>query len=139
MRRREHAMVMRWTFWVIAGALAASAVGAEARPPSRAPSCFYPSDWSGGWKATPDSKTIYLRVRAHDIYRLDLGSACPDLQAPDAHLILNAQGTDVFCTALDFDLGVAEVPPTIAASCIVRRVTELTPAEAAALPKSLRP
>jgi hypothetical protein len=107
--------------------------------PRAAEQCFYPTDWNGGWRAARDSRAIYVRVRMHDIYRLDLTAACPELQEPDAHLILKLRGPAIYCTALDFDLSVAETPPGIAVPCIVSRMTQLTPSEAAALPKDLRP
>ena len=43
--------------------------------PSRNPqTCFLSSDWSG-WKASPDSKALYIRVGAR-VLRLDLAQAC---------------------------------------------------------------
>jgi len=111
--------------------------GAQAQPTDRQTQCFYPADWHG-WKAPPDSKSIYIRVGVNRIYRLELADACIELQAPDAHLITQLRGSDMYCTALDFDLRVSE-EHGISVRCIVSGVTELTPAEAAALPKNLQP
>jgi hypothetical protein len=114
-----------------------SVVGAQAQPTHQQTQCFYPKDF-GGWKATPDSKSIYIRVGANRVYRLDLAGACFELQAPDAHLITHLRGSGMYCTALDFDLKVSE-DRGIAIPCIVSGMTELTPDQTAALAKNLQP
>lgn len=132
-------MVRRMISIVMAGAVALAVIPAAAQAQSASPhnQCFYPNEWSG-WKASPDSKSIYLRVGINRIYRLDLAGACEELQMPDARLITKIRGSDTFCNALDFDLSVSS-PPGIPIPCIVSKMTELTPDEAAALPKKLRP
>lgn len=115
---------------------AASALHAQPKP---AQACFRSEDWSG-WKASPDSRTIYLRVGINDIYRLDLTSACNTLRDPDARLITHIRGSDLICSPLDLDLQVAEGPPPgIEEPCIVKGLSKLTLEEAAALPKGSRP
>ena len=115
---------------LIAGAAPAEPAGRQAR-------CFFPNEWSG-WKATKDARSIYLRVGVSRIYRLDLSNACEELRYPEAHLITNVRGGGSYCSPLDFDLSVSE-PHGIPVACIVSKMTELTPSEAAALPKDLRP
>lgn len=115
----------------------AAANVAQAQPASSAPQCFFPNEWNG-WKATSDSKAIYIRVGVSKIYRLDFANACTDLQQPDAHLITKVRGSGAYCTALDFDISVSE-PHGIATPCIASKLTQLTPEEAAALPRNLRP
>lgn len=115
----------------------ASASGAQAQPASSSPQCFFPSDWNG-WKATPDSRAIYIRVGVSKIYRLDFANACTELQQPDAHLVTKVRGSGTYCTALDFDISVSQTHG-IPTPCIASKLTQLTPAEAAALPKELRP
>jgi hypothetical protein len=111
---------------------------ADAQPSQKpAPQCFFSQDWDG-WKATKDSKTIYIRVGVSHIYRLDLSNACPELQMPDAHLITHIRGSSTICTALDLDLKVSDMHG-FATPCIVSQITPLSPAEAAALPKDVRP
>jgi hypothetical protein len=109
------------------------------KPPSQkpAPQCFFSIDWQG-WKATPDSKAIYIRVGVNKIYRLDLSSACPELQMPDAHLITHIRGSDLICSPLDIDLRVSDMHG-FATPCIVTAITPLSDAEAAALPSKLKP
>ena len=36
--------------------------------------CFLRRNWVGGWKATPDARTIYIRVSG-SVYRLELDSS----------------------------------------------------------------
>lgn len=124
----------------LAGLAAMSAATvALADPPgqSRSNQCFYSQDWDG-WKATPDSKAIYIRVGVNKIWRLDLSSACPALQSPNPHLINTLRGGSTVCSALDLDLKVAD-DSGFATPCIVSSISRLSDAEASALPKNLRP
>ena len=98
--------------------------------------CFLRRAWLGGWRATSDARTIYIRA-ASSIYRLDLQSSYSLLKDPFATLINRGSG-DTLCTPLDFRLtvsnrvGVMQWP-------IVKEMTQLTPDQAAALPRKLRP
>jgi hypothetical protein len=110
----------------------------SARPESQ---CFHLRDWHG-WKATPDAKAIYIRVGRSDIRRLDLMGSCPALNAGGTHLVTRVRGSSWICHPLDLDLGVADrIGPRSRSRipCPVTQITRLTPAEAAALPKGLRP
>lgn len=121
--------------------LAAAAIGgaALAQPPARKPSqCFLMRDFRD-WRA-PDGKTIYIRVHTHDYYRLDLAGACPDLTFPAARLITKTHGTDSVCSAIDWDLSVAQPGPAgFPIRCMVQSMTRLSPAEVDALPPKFRP
>jgi hypothetical protein len=125
----------------LAGLAVASVVGlaaADAQPTARPPQrCFYSTDWSG-WKATPDSKSIFIRVGVNQIYRLDLSNSCPDLQNPGSHLITKLRGGSTICSALDLDLSVSD-GHGFSTPCIVSNITPLSKDEASALPKNLRP
>ncbi len=107
------------------------AVGAAGPAP-----CFFRQEWTGGWKATPDARTIYISVSG-SIYRLDLDTSYPLLQSPWAQLF-DRDSSNTICKAIDFRLVVYD-QIAIREAVIVRRLTRLTPAEAASLPKSLRP
>ena len=81
-------------------ALAAGALpAAQAQPTGRAPTCFR-SDELNGWHATPDAKTLYLRVGVNRIYRLDLSNrsqrltraARPDLEGARLAQLLQRGG-----------------------------------------------
>jgi hypothetical protein len=118
-------------------ALSLAAAGANAQSGSAPAQCFYSQDWDG-WKASPDSKMIYIRVGVNRIYRLDLANACPELQEPNAHLVNHLRGTSEICSPLDLDLSVA-VDPGFKTPCIVSKLTPLSKEQASALPKELRP
>jgi hypothetical protein len=134
--------------------VAAALIGAPAFAATDNPRtpCFYITQWQG-WKA-PDANTIYLGVNMHDVYRVDLSAGSPQLMWPDAHLISEVRGSNSICSAIDLQLSVAEnnggsdfrttgvgfasgngfrVP------LIARKLTKLTPAEIAAIPKKYRP
>jgi hypothetical protein len=138
---RSQNMRKRLLAVTLAGLAAVSMVSAatvQAQPASSTPSqCFYPNNWNG-WKATPDSKSIYIRVGVSDIYRLDLSAACPELQEPNAHLINDVRGPSQICSAVDLDLKVSD-GHGFSTGCIVSSITPLSRAQAAALPRNLRP
>lgn len=99
-------------------------------------SCFLSRDWVG-WKASPDSRSIYIHVNVHDYYRLDLSSACTELQDPTAHLVTHT--TDAWvCHPIDLDLKVSD-GTGFAMPCIVRAITPMSRADVDALPPKLRP
>ena len=113
------------------------AITQESPPAASRNTCFYVAQFRS-WKA-PDAKTIYIRVELHRIFRLDLAGECSLLLRPDSHLIMNVRGPDTICRPLDWDLKVAESFPGIPEPCIVKTMTELTPAQAAAIPPHFRP
>jgi hypothetical protein len=99
--------------------------------------CFFIRNFDN-WKAT-DAKTIYIRVNLNQYYRLDLGSQCPALLWPDARLITKWRGSDSVCSALDWDLKVSNGIHGFAQPCIVKTMTKLDPAAAAAIPPKFKP
>ena len=101
--------------------------------------CFFVNQFQQ-WRDV-DDKTIYIRVNLNDYYRLDMAGSCPELTFPDPHLITKTRGPDTVCSALDWDLRVADGtgPGSFAVPCIVKAMTKLTPAEAAAIPKKYKP
>ncbi len=111
----------------------------QSEPPMSPPNtCFFINEFRG-WKA-PDDKTIYIRVNLDRIYRLDLAAACPSLTMPESHLITKTRGPDTVCSAIDWDLSVAQPPPgSIPEPCIVKQMTLLNPTQAAAIPPRFRP
>ncbi|MBS0411062.1 MAG: hypothetical protein JSR86_14180 [Proteobacteria bacterium] len=137
--RTSHIVSMLGAAGALVLATAPTALPEAANPEGSKPpaaSCFFSRDWQG-WKATPDDKAIYIRVGRTKVYRLDLSSPCPSLHDPGSHLITKFHGSGSVCTALDIDLKVSD--GHIATACIVRQLSELSPAEAAALPKNLQP
>lgn len=121
---------------IIAGALAAASILGMAAPAlAQGQSCFFITQWHG-WKAA-DDHTVYINVDPHKIYRLDMSGACPALLDPASHLITNNHSSSI-CSALDWDLRVSEGHGFVT-GCIVDKMTQLTPDQAAALPRKLRP
>src|ERR1700761_1408795 len=124
----------------LAGLAAASTLGlsaASAQPGEDQTQCFYTHDWDG-WKATPDNRTIYIRVGMNKVWRLDLARACPALSTPNARLITDQRGSGSICTALDLDLKVEDVNG-FPVGCIVSHIAPLSHDEASALPRGLKP
>ena len=125
--------------WVVTGfAPAAAQSTPPPAPPPRQQNCFFITEMQN-WKA-PDDKTIFIRVNMNQFYRLDLSTACPLLTMPDSHLITRTRGPDTVCSAIDWDLSVAQPPPaSMSEPCIVKKMTRLTPEEAAAIPPKFKP
>lgn len=117
------------------GLLRAQTQPVQAQMPGK---CFYITQFRS-WRA-PDAKTIVIRVNLHDYYRLDLSGECGLLTFPGTHLITKTRGPETVCSALDWDLSVAESEPgAIPEPCIVKTMTPMTPADVAALPPKFRP
>ena len=114
-------------------------VGAMAQPakPSSANQCFFTSQFEH-WRA-PDARTINIRVRGNQYYRLGLGSECHALLDPGAYLVTTFRGTSTVCSPLDWDLKVSSGLGSPPFPCFVRTMTRLSPAEAAALTSKERP
>jgi len=114
----------------IAGAAHADAPAAKPKTP-----CFFSRDWSG-WRS-PDPKTIYLRVRVNEIYKVDLSFGSALLAWPDSHLINELRGTDSICTPLDLDLKVGN--DHMVEPLFVKSISKLTPEQVAEIPKKYLP
>ena len=132
------------TCWHGLAALALSAAMAvpalaqsEAAPPEPTRSCFFISDWTGGWRA-PSPEVIYLRIKRHDIWRVDLSTRAPELQWADRSLVTTVNGGNTICSALDLNLSVTD-GSGFRTPLIIKALTKLTPDEAAALPEKDRP
>ncbi len=108
---------------------------ASAQPAKPAPQCFFDRDWRG-WKAESD-KVMYIRVDLNKIYKVGFSAGCPGLTSPNAHLVTHSRSGSV-CSALDLDIKVSDLQG-FSTPCIASSLTPLTPQEAAALPKKLRP
>lgn len=121
-----------------APALAAAFVSAGERPAhdDRPPRCFLRREWTGAWRVTPDARTLYIDVSGA-IYRLDLDGEYPLLRSPWA-VLHDTDSAASICTAVDFRLSVTDHIGN-QATPIVKKLTLLTAAEVAALPKKLRP
>ena len=126
-------------FTLAGGALAQGqpdpAAAAPAQEPAKAArSCFFNRDVRGF--AAPDDKTLYLRVRSKDVYRLDMKGRCPDLDW-ETQVGLDSRGSSSICGPVDVMVRVRG--PVGVSRCPVSAITRLTPEEVAALPRKSRP
>lgn len=119
-------------------ALAISPLAAVAQPAAApAKQCFFTNQLEH-WRAA-DARTINIRVRGNQYYRLGLGSECHALLDPGAFLVTTFRGTSTVCSPLDWDLKVSSGIGSPATPCLVRTMTRLSPAEIAALTSKDRP
>ncbi len=118
----------------VLGILVAPAMAQPAPKPNQ---CFMVNQFQN-WRAA-DAETIYINVRGNHIYRLGLAGRCTTLLSPGARLITVFRGTSTVCSALDWDLRVSSGINGIAEPCLVKTMTELTPAEIKAIPKKAMP
>ena len=124
--------------------VAALATAAQGAPKAGATqrSCFSMRQLQG---TRPDGdKTIYARVGLHDIYRLDLAFRCTSLANQNGLILTPAGGQDNICGPLDLDvrargIGGGGISGGGSEPCVIKSITKLTPEEAAALPRKVRP
>lgn len=105
-------------------------------PGATAKRCFRLHDWNG-WR-TPDGKTMYIRVGASDLWRIDMTGACSGLRSPTSHLVTRVRNGDMVCDALDLDLSVQDTSG-FTEPCLIQSIRPLTDAEAKALDSKDRP
>jgi hypothetical protein len=137
MTMRNSATQLALATGLLAGLSLAASAQTPPAPPVRHNTCFFSNEFQD-WKA-PDARTIFIRVGLHRYFRLDLTGTCQTLLWPDSHLITHVRGSDSICSAIDWDLKVSQSPNGIPEACIVKTMTELTPAEAAAIPPKFKP
>ncbi len=114
--------------------LSSGYAGAAESVPSQ---CFDTRDWNG-WTVSPDGKSMYIRTRVRDVYRLDFSGTCREARDIGVHLVTRIHGSSRVCSPLDLDLKVSD-GHGFATPCIVSNITPLSAKEAAALPKGLKP
>ncbi len=101
-----------------------------------ADSCFRVSQMQG--THADGDRRIYVRVGVNTFFRLDLAHRCASLPYADRGLVLTpAGGNDLICSPIQLDLKVNDngaLEP-----CTIQSITRLTPEEAAAIPKKVKP
>ena len=100
--------------------------------------CFSMAEM-GNWRSSPDSKAIYFRANVNRYYKLELARECSTLKSINPHLVLTNRTGGMICSALDLDVKVSQSPGGIVEPCIAKSLSELTPAQIAALPKDAKP
>lgn len=109
-------------------AIATAACATDSEPAADATrkgrQCFFASDVNG---FTPvDDRTVDVRVRVRDVYRLELVGYCPDVDWTTA-IGIRSRGGTMICSGLDAEL---IVPSTLGPrSCLVRSLRKLTDEE----------
>ena len=112
-----------------------TAIPALAQAPKN--ECFFVNQFES-WKPGGDEKTMYIRVASRRFYRLDLANRCSEMSWPGATLINKFHGTTI-CSPLDWDMTVSQGAGSSGAPCMVKAMTRLSDAEAAALPAKQKP
>ena len=105
--------------------------------PADGKECFSVTQFEN-WRAG-DNRTLYIRVRGNQFYRLDLRNECFPLDNPGARLISTFRGSNMICSPLDWDLRVSPGLHDTVVPCVVKSMRLLTPAEVAALPGKSKP
>jgi hypothetical protein len=117
-----------FTCLALAGA-AALAAPAAAQPSSP---CFMTRDLRNHTVA--DAHTLYFDVGGRAVYRATMSNNCLASAVSSDPIVLRDQaGTGRICKPIDLDVGVNGT------RCIAQSLTRLTPEEAAALPRKVRP
>ena len=123
--------------------LALGAAGAHAdnkaadAKPAHTDTCFWARNVTSF--AAPDDHTVYVKVNLHDVYRLDLMIACPDVNWNQRIALESSHGAGgSICNALDAEI-ISHATGLGAQRCPVKTLTKLTPEEVAALPKHAKP
>ena len=118
----------------VAPAFAASAPKSDAPRPPGAP-CFRLSDLGGHKIAAPD--TLYYSVRRKEVYKFTFSGSCFAGVTNSDPLILEPLGaSSQICKPMDLNIGVGGPIPR---RCILKSIERLTPEQAEALPKKLKP
>lgn len=123
----------------LSAALMAVAAPASAQPAPKAETprapCFRLSDLGGHRIAAPD--TLYYSVRRKEVYKFTFSGSCLAGVTNSDPLILEPLGaSSQICKPLDLNLGVGG---PVSRRCIIKSIERLTPEQAAALPKKLKP
>ena len=123
---------MKTTLALIGAACAlAAALPASAQPKSEN-SCFWTRDLRN--HTVGGEHILYFDVGGRSVYRVDTSDSClAAATSSDPIVLVDRAGNGQVCNKLDLDISVR------GAHCIVSGLTKLTPAEAAALPKKMKP
>jgi hypothetical protein len=89
--------------------------------------------------AAPDDHTVYVKVNMHDVYRLDLMIACPDVDWNQRVALQSSNGAGgSICSPLDAEI-ISHATGLGRQRCPVKAMHKLTADEIAALPKRAKP
>ena len=115
-----------------AAGAAGRALPAQAAKTGADDSCFRTHDIRN--HTVGDDHTLYFDVDGKWVYRATMRNNCLAAAVSSDPIVLRQVGNSGYiCKKIDLDVGVRGT------RCIVDSLTRLTPAEAAALPKKIRP
>jgi hypothetical protein len=115
----------------LAALAAATAFGAAAQPAAK-DSCIWTRDLRN--HTVGDAHTLYFDVGGRSVYRVTTSDSClAGATSSDPIVLRDRASTGRLCDKLDWDISVR------GARCIVSGVNRLTPEEANALPKHVKP
>jgi hypothetical protein len=122
---------MKIASFLIAASALALALPAAAQPKAEN-SCFWTRDLRN--HTVGGDHTLYFDVGGRSVYRVDTSDNClAAATSSDPIVLRDRTGSGQVCNKMDLDISVR------GARCIVSNMTRLSPAEAAALPKKLKP
>jgi hypothetical protein len=117
---------------IVLTSLAAMAFGASAHAETAPAKCFLTRDLRN--HTVGDAHTLYFNVNGRDVYRVTTSDSClAGATSSDPIVMVDRASTGRICDKLDLDISVR------GARCIVSGLTRLTPEEARALPKHVKP
>ncbi|MGZ3403023.1 MAG: hypothetical protein ACXWKN_06980 [Phenylobacterium sp.] len=117
---------------LIAAAGALSLALPAAAQPKAENSCFWTRDLRN--HTVGGDHILYFDVGGRSVYRVDTSDSClAGATSSDPIVMVNRGGSGQICNKMDLDISVRGT------RCIVSGMTKLTPAEAAALPKKMKP
>jgi hypothetical protein len=95
-------------------------------------SCFWTRDLRN--HTVGDDHTLYFNVGGRSVLRVETSGAClAGVSSSDPIVLRDRASTGQVCSPLDLDISAR------GARCIITGMTRLTPEEAAALPRRVRP
>ena len=129
-------MMFRAAVLALATLAAVPAVSAAQTDPARASTpCFRLSDLGGHKIASSD--TLYYSVRRKEVYKFTFSGSCLAGVTNSDPLVLEPLGaSSQICKPMDLNLGVGG---PMSRRCIIKSIERLTPEQAEALPKKLKP
>jgi hypothetical protein len=117
---------------IAAGAALMIALPAAAQPKAESSSCFWTRDLRN--HTVGGDHILYFDVGGRSVYRVDTSDNCLSGATSSDPIVLIGRGNSgQICTKMDLNISVR------GARCIVSDMTKLSPAEAAALPRKLKP
>lgn len=89
--------------------------------------------------AAPDDHTVYVKVNQHDVWRMDLMIACPDVDWNQRVALQSSHGAGgSICSPLDAEI-ISHAAGIGHQRCPVKAIRKLNADEIAALPKKAKP